>query len=293
MRTRALAIALVGGSLACGEQGGFLRGHEATEVVEISGDVVSRVHGSAIGVGDVERLANVGKLPATTALQRLQAERLLGQEALERGYERQARTMLLTREASVQQLLLADVEPVEVSDRELEATYQAQKARFAQPERRRASHVLAQPLAGGAPGAAAAFIQRTIRALQASSDTAATLSAARAETSSDYKVIVEDLPLSPKDGPFVPEFSRAMFSLGAPGVVASPVHTQFGEHAIVVTEIAPALEEAQSVAFETLRGEIATQKRAQRLNVLLGDLRKRTRVKFAPEAQKILAALDL
>jgi hypothetical protein len=35
---------------ACGDQvSGFLRGSESDEVVEISGDVVSRVDGSAIG----------------------------------------------------------------------------------------------------------------------------------------------------------------------------------------------------------------------------------------------------
>ena len=72
-----------------------------------------------------------------------------------------------------------------------------------------------------------------------------------------------------------------------------PVHTEFGYHAIVVKEIVPAVDEPQSVAFETLREELATSKRTLRLQSLLQDLRGKTRVRFSADAQKILAALDL
>lgn len=284
-------------ALACGEQvGGLLHGHESAEVVEISGDVVSRINGSAIGTHEVERLAQVGKLPPEAALERLQAERLLGQEARERGYARRSHTELLAREALVQELLIHVVEPVEVAQQELEAAYVAQKARFSQPERRRATHVLAQLPKQPGPNAersAEAFIKQTIRALTSGADTQATLSAVRAESSSEFRVIVEDLPLAPDDGRYVSEFSRALFSLAATGVVPEPVHTQFGYHAILITEIVPANEEPKSVAFETLRQELALKKRTQQLHALLGDLRKNTRVKFADDAQKILATLEL
>jgi parvulin-like peptidyl-prolyl isomerase len=283
-------------ALACGEQvGGLLHGHESAEVVEISGDVVSRINGSAIGVTEVERLAHVGNLPPHAALARLQAERLLGQEAHERGYARRSHTEYVAREALVQELLVHVVEPVEISQAELEAAYQKQKMRFSQPEKRRATHVLAKLSKGAGPNAersAEAFIKQTIRALQSSNDTQATLAAARAESSADFAVVVEELPPSADDGTFVPEFSRAMFGMSATGLFPEPVHTEFGYHAILLTEIVPASEQPQSVAFETLRQEISTSKRTQKLQTLVADLRKSTRVKFAPDAQKILATLE-
>jgi parvulin-like peptidyl-prolyl isomerase len=283
--------------LACGDQvGGFLHGHEASEVVEVSGDVVSRVNGSAIGVTEVERLAQVGKLPPNAALERLQAERLLGQEANERGYARRSHTELIAREALVQELLANVVEPVEVSQQELEQSYASQKSRFTQPEKRRATHVLAKldPSAGPeAKAVAQAFIKQTIRALQTSRDSQETLAMAKAESSPSFSVEVQELPLAADDGTFVAEFSRALFSLDAPGVVPEPVNTEFGYHAILLTEIVPALDEPQSVAFETLRQEIVTRKRTQQMQALLTDLRKHTRVKFADDTQKILATLDL
>src|ERR1700712_2830934 len=97
---------------ACSEQvGSFLRGHESNEVVDISADVVSRINGSAIGIDEVERLAHVGELPPNAALQRLQAERLLGQEARDRGYADRSRTREVAREAEVQAFLANVVEP--------------------------------------------------------------------------------------------------------------------------------------------------------------------------------------
>ena len=297
MIQRAMLFVMCGCAFACGEQvAGFLHGHESSEVVEVSGDVVSRINGSAIGVTEVERLAQVGRLPPTAALERLEAERLLAQEARERGYARRSHTELVGREALVQELLENVVEPVEVSQQELESAYTSQRSRFTQPEKRRATHVLAQlaPTAGAdAQATAEAFIRQTIRALQGTKDRQATLAMAKSETSPSFSVQVQDLPLAADDGTFVPEFTRALFSLDAPGVVPEPVHTEFGYHAILLTEIVPAFDQPQSVAFETLRQEIVTRKRTQQLQALLTDLRKSTRVKFADDAQKILATLDL
>jgi len=281
---------------ACGEQvSGFLRGSESNEVVEISGDVVSRVDGSAIGTHEVERLAQVGNLPPTAALSRLQAERLLGQEAKSRGYERRAHTELLAREALVQELLVDAVEPVEVSTADLEAEYQTQRARFKQPEKRRSVHLLATPEPAAGPDAARnaqSFIEKTLEQLLYASDREMVLAAAGGVSDPAFKVVVQELPLAADDGTFVPEFSRALFSTQAAGVVPNVVKTQFGYHAILIREIVPALEQPQSAAFETLRPEIVTRKQAQRLDALLSDLRKRTPVKFAPDARKILATLD-
>jgi parvulin-like peptidyl-prolyl isomerase len=286
-------------AVACSEQvGSFLRGHESDEVVDISADVVSRINGSAIGIAEVERLAHVGDMQPDAALQRLQAERLLGQEARDRGYADRSRTREVAREAEVQAFLANVVEPVDISTEELEAAYAAHKDRFSQPEKRRGTHVLAQLAPNAGPDAikaAEAFIVQTIRALRDddSNDSAAALEQVRAQSSSLFKVVVQELPLAAREGSYVPEFSSALFSIKAPGIVPEPVHTEFGYHAILVSEIVPALEEPRSVAYETLRGELATSKRTQRLQELLHDLRASTRVSFSADAQKILAALDL
>lgn len=281
---------------ACGEQvGGLLHGSEPAEVVEISGDVVSRVDGSAIGTREVERLAQFGNLPPTAALERLQAERLLGQEAKNRGYEQRTQTVITARQALVQELLIEAVESVEVDQAELDKAYQAQKSRFDQPEKRRATHVLFTPDSSAglaAEQAAADYAQQTLRSLLYAVDVEAALAAARGASAPHVKVSVQDLPAAADDGTYVPEFSRALFSVPAAGVVPDVVKTEFGYHVILVREIVPAHKEPQSVAVETLRREIAARKQAQRLDGLLRELRKRTPVKYAPDAQKILAALD-
>lgn len=296
MMKRWLLPIAVWAALACGDQvNGLLPSHEQAEVVDVSGDVVSRVNGSAIALAEVERLAEATDLSASAALRRLQAERLLSQEARSRGYAQSARTGQAARKAQIQELLKATVETVHVKDAEIEAAYKAHEARFEQPERRRATHVLAQLPADASPAAERAaheFIMQTIRALQTTDDTAATLRAAEAETSPLFKVVVQELPAAEKQGKFVPEFADALFSVDEPGVVPDPVRTRFGYHAILVREILPAEAQPRSVAFETLRSELSTQHEKRRLDALLSDLREHTRVRFADDAHKLLAALD-
>jgi parvulin-like peptidyl-prolyl isomerase len=292
-----IAIA-VSVAVGCGEQvSGLLQGHEPSEVVEVSGDVAGRVNGSAIGVVEVEQLATNGELAPSAALRRLVAERLLAQEARSRGYAVSARTGEATRKAQVQALLEQAVENVAPSDDELEAAYKAQRARFEKPEQRQATHLLAllpARASADAERAARAFISQTLVALRAApdADVAAVLESAKSHQSSLFQVKLERLPAAPREGKFVPEFAEALFSLTEPGIVAEPVRTEFGYHAIWVTDIIPAFTELRSVAFETLRAELTKHKQKQRLDALLDELRARTAVRFAPDAQKSLASLD-
>jgi len=295
MNRRRLLLGCLCAAYGCNEQiGGLLQGHEPAEVIEVSGDVVSRVNGSGIGAQEVARLAEVGKLTAEAALDRLQDERVLGQEAERRGYGASPRTREVVRKAQVQALLKSAVEDVAVSQDSLEAEYRAQAARFHTPERRAAMHVLARlpPDADKrAERAAETFIAQTIRALKAPAQRAEVLEAARSETSDLFQVVVEDLPPAAYDA-YVPEFSSALFSLVAPGVVEDPVHTSFGIHAIVVTDIIPAKSQPRSVAFETLREEVTARQEKERFGALLADLRSRARVQLSPDAQNVLATLD-
>jgi hypothetical protein len=177
---------------------------------EARGDVVSSVDGMAITGAEVERLANAGKLSAQAALQRLQAERLLADEAERRGYGSETETQHVMRQALVQALLTRDVEAVEIPAAEVDAAYAAGRTRFEKPELRTASHVLAQLPAKASPqqdAEAEAFIRDVIRRLNASDDLHATLDALRSEHPSAFQVVVEQLPASPAKGAFVPEFS--------------------------------------------------------------------------------------
>lgn len=279
----------------CGEQvTQLLQTHEPAEVVEVSGDVVSRVNGSAIGLDEVVRLSDVGELHPELALSRLQAERLLGQEAERRGYGTSARTRDVVRQAQVQQLLQEAVESLEVGPEAIEAEYRAQLSRFQRPEKRAATHVLARLPADADKRtlrAAQTFIAHTIEALRATDDRAEVFAAAQREQGEPFEVVLEELPSAGYEA-YVPEFSQALFSLEQPGVVDEPVRTSFGIHAIVVTAITPAATVPESVAFETLRKELSAKLRKERMDTLLTELRGHARVRLAGDAKKLLASLD-
>lgn len=258
-------------------------------------DVVSSVDGNPITASEVARLASAGGLTPQAALQRLQAERLLANEAERRGYARQSETQHVERQALVQAMLAHDIEAAQVTQAEIDAAYLAEHKRFEKPELRTATHVLAQlaPRASAEQDQAAqAFCRDAIRRLGASADLHDTLEALRAERPAAFAVRVEQLPASPASGAFVPEFSAALFSLKSPGVVPEPVRTEFGWHAIVVTEITPASTTPRAEADATLRAELATRKRSQLLNGLLDGLRQRTRVAHTPGGQQLLAAIE-
>jgi peptidyl-prolyl cis-trans isomerase C len=262
-------------------------------------DVVGRVDGQPIRASEVDHLAEVAGLPAQTALSRLTAERLLEDEAERRGYGARTQTEYVARQASVQTLLERAVEQApqtQVSQTEIDAAYAAARDRFEVPELRTATHVLAalpQNASAEQERAARAFCASAIRRLQTDPDREATLEDLRAEQPGDFQVQVQQLPASPAQGMFVPEFAAALFSLTAPGVVPEPVRTQFGYHAILVTDIAPAHNTPRSEADAALRSELETKKRKARIDAVLGELKQRTRVKYGPDGSKLLAELEL
>ena len=259
-------------------------------------DVVSQVNGSQITAAEVEQLARAGQLSTRAALQRLQAERLLAQEAEQRGYAQQSWTARAARQALVQALLTEDVEVEQPSVEALERAYSTQHARFEQQEQRRCTHVLAA-LAPDAnlqqAQAARVFIEQAIALLTTSSDRSATLAALRSESSRAFVVCVEDLPLVHAQAAFVPEFLQALCSVPEAGVVPDPVRTQFGYHAIVVTEIVPASSTPKAEAFNTLRAELGTTLHEQRVAALINELRKGTRIAYAQKIERLLASLEL
>ena len=281
---------------SCNEPKAATHGGPAQQLGSTHPDVVSRVNGSSITISEVDSLARVGQFSAQAALHRLQAERLLAQEAESRGYARLSETHKVAQQALVQALLARDVESQQPSAAALDSAYAEQRARFEQPEQRRSTHVLAglKPDAGlEKEQAAKAFIEQAIGLLRSASDLKATLASIKSESSPSFRVIVEELPLARAEGMFVPEFSQALFSLAETGVVPTPVRTQFGYHAIVVTEIVPPSATPKLEALDVLRGELGTRLHEKQVGTLVDSLRQRTRVAYAPQVEQLLGTLEL
>jgi parvulin-like peptidyl-prolyl isomerase len=295
---RCVLIALCSVGTAC-SNGARDRGADSAAVRGNSdhGNVVSRVDGVPIQARDVAQLAEVGGLAPRDALQRLESEHLLAAEAARRGYGADSETRLRARQALVQSMLEAEVEAVHNSDQELQAAYAAQLARFELPERREASHVLARLLEHASPAAEQAahdFAREACKRLLASHDLSATLAELqhRGSDSQLFSVKVEALPLAPKLGAFVPEFAQALFSIAHPGVVPEPVRTQFGWHALVVTDIQPASSTPLSAARAVLDRELSERKRKQRFTELLANLQRNTPVRYSPEGAASLNTFE-
>jgi peptidyl-prolyl cis-trans isomerase C len=289
------AVVLIALAPGCSETGRGGRTQRAQPGQGERADVVSRVNGSVIATTEVDQLMRAGRISPELALRRLQAERLLAEEADRRGYAARSETRAYARQASVQALLARDVESEPVLDAELEAAYATQQQRFDRPELRRATHVLAVLPPTASPEqerSARTFIEQAITLLSAAADPAPVFAALRGESSAAFEIRVEDLPAVPREGPFVPEFTRALFSLRRPGIVPEPVRTPFGYHGIALKEIEPPSQTPKSEALETLRGELAAHKHKQRLDALLLQLGKTTRVRYADAAQRTLAALE-
>ena len=262
--------------------------------------MVSRVDGEAIDAAELVRFAGAAALSPEAALQRLEAERLLSQEAARRGYAGAAHTEQIARQALVQELLREAVEIDDVREAELAAAYAEQQARFERPETRRSTHLLAElrPQATSQQvDAARELIEHAIAKLGAAGAAPeAVVEALRHERPALFANVttrVETLQAATATGPFVPEYSEALFSQPETGVVPRPVRTEFGYHAIVITEITPTVVTARTEAFATLRAELTTAKRKARLDALLRELQQRTPVRYGADTEGRLAQLGL
>lgn len=258
--------------------------------------VVSSVDGHPIEIAEVADLARTGQFSPVAALRRLQAERLLAGEAERRGYAQRKATQYASRQALVQALLVQAVEAQEVSETELEQAYTAQKARFERPARRRATHLLAELPKHATPEQtrlALTFMTQALERVRGAPEPLETLHALRQSAPAGLRVSMEDLPPAPAEGAFVPEFSHALFSVAAPGVVPTVVHTQFGYHVIVVSELLPATITPKGEALSTLAHELGERKHKARFDALVLELQGRTRVSYAQKTDTRLTAVEL
>jgi hypothetical protein len=269
-------------------------GHQAHGSATLGGAVVSTVDGHPVSLHEVEGLVHAGLSPRE-ALRRLQAERLLMTEAERRGFGRDPEVRQVGRQALVQALLVAEAESVHISDDDVRRAYEQQKARFDRPERRASVHVLAklpkQPTAE-AEAEAKAFATRMLGELAVAPDPQKFIEGVHAAGGEPFQVVAEKLPLEPHDGDLVKPFLDALFSVAKPGVLAEPVRTSFGWHAVRVTEIIPAEVTPYESAAPGLRGELLLARRQQSVQQLIEQLRRNYGVEIPAGVDQSLASLE-
>ncbi|MBN2138160.1 MAG: peptidylprolyl isomerase [Sedimentisphaerales bacterium] len=184
------------------------------------------------------------------------------------------------------QKLIAQKYPDEakVTDEDLKAFYEKNKARFETPEQVRASHILIKTELtdpnsdpNEVKAAAKAKAEDLLKQLNEGADFA-TL----AKTHSDCPSAPRggDLGLFPK-GQMVPAFEKAAFELEV-GKISDIVETKFGYHIIKVTEH----KEADSTSFEEAKAGLmneVTQTKARTLaERLIETLKKDAKIVYAP-----------
>jgi parvulin-like peptidyl-prolyl isomerase len=289
-RTRGALLAwmlVLGGCGDTGAGGTRESGHGSAQV---GGTVVSTVNGYPISIADVRSFAERSGLSPREALERLQAEQLLMAEAEQRGISSPAIDLVAAR-ARTQALLDAEAQEIQLSDAELRSAYD-RDARFKRGERRASVHVLA--ILGKKPTPEQEKAARAV-AVEAIASIGTLSPEAIVERykgqRNGIELRVERLPPVEREGQFVEEFAAALFSRNDPGVIAEPVRTRFGWHAIRLLEITP----AQTVPFEQvageLRKELVTQRRSARATALITELRQRHGASIEDEALQKLSAV--
>ena len=271
-----LSLCLAGG---CGTPSGT-DGEPALTIEDdgvAHGPVVATVDGTAITVGEVEDVVRRTGLTPREALTRLEEEVVLSRAAGEAGIDRRDPEVRdVERRAAVQALLAREIEaritPASIDGAIVEARLTHDAAMFAQPERRASVHVLATPDEGAGPEAEAAaerFARRVATELATDPDPATAAQRYQDENAEgrSFTIRVEVLPPARADE-LVQPFADALFGAPGPGPVTTPVHTSFGWHVIVVTEIVPPWEIPREEAEAVVRRQIAVEARAEALIAL-------------------------
>jgi hypothetical protein len=289
----------VGFALACACDGaGPGSGRKARDArggSSVGGQVVSTVDGAPITVGDVRALTSSGEIAPRAALRRLQEERLLAKEAARRGMAQEWAVSEVGRKAAVQALLATVAEEAVVADAELQAAYTAQRERFEKPELRAAIHLLGRAKADAGPAVAAAAraaVERLTPVLANAVDIDGFAHAYRKVTVDGVEIICERLPPFQRVGKLEQTFADAMFSIPGTGMVPGATKTSYGWHVIRVLEVVPAETTPMPVALATLREELLTERRKQRVTELLARLAKAYPVQLSGDATQSLATLS-
>ena len=269
----------------------------------VGGDVVATVDGVPITVSDVERVARGAHLSPREALASLEDRALLAGEAERRGYADRPEVRTAGERAMVQALLALEVEdfvtPQSIPEADARERWQS-STRWNRPERRATTHVLARIPEGSGPAtvrAAEEIARDAVSALRAVEGdpgaTAAVVGELRGSARDGISVVVEELPPMARDARLEAPYVDAMFSLDSEGVVPHAVRTTYGFHAIIVTDIEPAVAVPFEEAEPEVRAEIATELRRTRVETLIESLRDRQEVQVHEGRVRDALAIDL
>ncbi len=283
--------------VSCGDAGeGEGAGTATRGAATVGGDVVSTVDGHPITVADVGALARAGRVSPQEALRRLQAELLLMAEAERRGLAVRRAVREVGRKASVHALLDEEANAATVPREQLRARYKQHNRRFNRPEVRSSLHALAQLDDNASPEqeqAGKEFAQAMLERFRATDDPTRMIEGLHGQKRDGYTVVIQKLPPVPDTAGFAKPYLDGLFSVDEAGVVPEVVRTSFGWHAIVVTEIKPALSMPFEEAEAELREEGLGQARVEAVDGLLRRLRTQTPVEVDQGAQEALASLEL
>ncbi|MBI4313222.1 MAG: peptidyl-prolyl cis-trans isomerase [Candidatus Omnitrophica bacterium] len=202
-------------------------------------------------------------------LEEMVLEALLVQEARRRGLERDAQVQELLREAKKQILIGRLLEregrqQVQVDDQQIAEFYEANKARFAVPERWRASHVLVPT-------------EEKARAALDRLSKGESLEKVAGEMSEDAsKSRGGDIGFFSK-GQLIPEFEEASMQLKV-GQTSGIVKTSLGYHIIQLTDHQPVQQKGLAETKEQIVQELKSQKERGAVDQFVGKLRKQAQI---------------
>ncbi|MDQ6982843.1 MAG: SurA N-terminal domain-containing protein [Mariprofundus sp.] len=180
--------------------------------------------------------------------------------------DEQAKAWYETHKNNYQSLLRIKVNAVEINPRdlaqemsvdesEIRAAYDSRKSEFAEPEQRKASHILMKVAKGSSEDVYAAA-RKKIESVQARIKAGEDFAKLAKEVSDDISNAGKGGDLGWfKAGMMVPEFDQVVFSMDK-GDVSDVVETQFGFHLIYLTDVRPARQTPYADVKGKLRDEL-------------------------------------
>ncbi len=187
----------------------------------------------------------------------------------------EAKTFILAQEYVIKEI----EKKINVTDADVKAYYEKNKAEFSEPESVKASHILVK-VPQDADEKAWKDAEAKIKDIKKKLDGGADFAKLAQEMSDDpgSKAKGGDLGFFSK-GRMVPEFEAAAFAL-KPGEVSQPVKTPFGYHLIKVVEKKDAHEKSFDEVKDQVKQNLLNQKRREALDSLLLNLKKQYPVKI-------------
>lgn len=265
-----------------------------------AGQLAARVGDEEISRDEVERLASSLHLTPREALDRLEEEALLVGEAEKQGIGGDVPVRSSGQRVAVQRLLAVEVEervqPSSIPLSDVTAYYEAHREEYDHPELRHSVHVLAK-LASGASAvqvdAARRFIERVIVEMTTENPAVVVQRYASLAQRAEFEVVAQEVPPLARTSQAASAYLNAIFELPRAGVIPQPVRTEFGLHAVALTEIDPEAHRSLSDAALEIRSLLVTPLRERRLADLTRELEQRTQIVRSEDAIAQALAHDL